>query len=157
MWRSNRPVDRADSIAAPTTSTTSDREAEDTAGELDVAAAPTAAAQTEMATAESASAAARRFRRRAAVLHDADELHSTSPSRWTTSRRPTPTSSPTANVSHRQSPSMPSFEDVDGAITPVAVASTADGYAAVSLDDCTIVLRVARALADGTEGRRAVG
>jgi hypothetical protein len=33
------------------------------------------------------------------------------------------------------------FEDADGTVTEVAVASTADGYAAVSLDDCTIVVR----------------
>ena len=33
------------------------------------------------------------------------------------------------------------FEDAAGTATEVALATTADGYAAVSLDDCTIVLR----------------
>ena len=33
------------------------------------------------------------------------------------------------------------FEDADGLITEIAVGATADGYAAVSLGDCSIVLR----------------
>ena len=33
------------------------------------------------------------------------------------------------------------FEDADGLITEIVVGATADGYAAVSLGDCSIVLR----------------
>jgi hypothetical protein len=43
------------------------------------------------------------------------------------------------------------FEDADGTVTDVVVASTDDGYAAVSLDDCTIVVRTPAA-ADEADG-----
>jgi hypothetical protein len=51
----------------------------------------------------------------------------------------------------RSSPPDAVFEDEDGTVTEVAVASTADGYAAVSLDDCAIVLRTPSA-ADQADG-----
>ena len=56
---------------------------------------------------------------------------------------PPPVAEVIAACEEGPSPAPPEarFEDDDGVLTDIAVALTADGYAAVALDDCAIVLR----------------
>ncbi len=83
------------------------------------------------------------------VLRDADQLRSFAESLEDT---PPPLDDVVADceTGPRSSPPDAIVEDADGTVTDVAVASTADGYAAVSLDNCAIVLRTPSA--DQAEG-----
>jgi hypothetical protein len=74
------------------------------------------------------------------VLRDVDELRAFAESRAVT---PPPLNDVVAGCEANSRSSRPDavFADADGVATDVIVASTADGYAAVSLDDCTIVVR----------------
>ena len=74
------------------------------------------------------------------VLHDADQLRSFAES---LDDAPPPLADVVADCEGGTRARTPDamFEDTGGTITEVAVASTEDGYAAVSLADCTIVVR----------------
>jgi hypothetical protein len=135
-----------------------------TAAELETAEEPLAAAPTEMMAAEAAptetvgttaiamdaAAAAPDATGEPPVLRDADQLSSFAESLEET---PPPLDDVVADcgVGPRSFPPDAMVEDADGTVTEVAIASTDDGYAAVALDNCAIVLRAPSA-ADQADG-----
>jgi hypothetical protein len=144
-------------VAAPSSTTATELEAAEeplVAAPNDVATAElatTAVVTMAMATTEFAmDAAAAPAAEAPPVLDGADQLRSFAES---LDDAPPPLDDVVADCQAGPRPSPPEavFEDEDGTVTEVAVASTADGYAAVSLDDCAIVLRSPSA-ADVAEG-----
>ncbi len=99
-----------------------------------------AAAPTEMATAESViDAAGAPAGAALPVLHDAGDLRTFAEG---LADDPPAVDEVVADCEReRQLEPDAEFEDANGDTVAVVVARTADGYAAVSLDDCTIVLR----------------
>jgi hypothetical protein len=113
----------------------------------------TAAATTTLATTElamDAAAAAPAAASESPVLQDADQLRSFAES---LDVAPPPLTDVLADCESGRLPSTPDamIEDADSNLSEVVVASTEGGYAAVSLDDCTIVIRTSTA-ADEAEG-----
>jgi hypothetical protein len=134
--------------AAPTTtgvSTTAvaaDVASAATVSELEAADAPLAAAPSELVTEASASDAAAPAAAATplVVVRDADDLRAVAES---LDPEP-PSDAAVVATCERQPPAMTpdaEFAEADGTFTPVAVASTSGGYAAISLDDCTVLLR----------------
>jgi hypothetical protein len=140
-------------VAAPSVTTAAEFETADeplAAPPPDVATAPaetTAQAATALATTDIMmdAAAAPAVAEESPVLHDADQLRSFA---QTLGDTPPPLDDVVTDCEAGRRPSPPDamFEDADGTVIDVAVASTADGYAAVSLDDCAIVLRTSSAV-----------
>jgi hypothetical protein len=97
-------------------------------------AAPTEAAAAEAAPEAAAASAAGSLR----VIRDATELGAVARS---LEREPPSVADAISDCEDESVQADAVFEDAGGVVTEIVVASTADGYAAVSLADCTIVLR----------------
>jgi hypothetical protein len=97
-------------------------------------AAPTEAAAAEAAPEAAAATAAGSLR----VIRDATELGAVAQS---LEREPPSVADAISDCEDESVQADAVFEDAGGVVTEIVVASTADGYAAVSLADCTIVLR----------------
>jgi hypothetical protein len=126
--------------AAPTTTTARAGEPGATASADEAADAPMVAAPTEMATAESViEAAGAPADASLPVLHDPGDLRTFAAG---LADDPPAVDEVVADCEqNRQLEPDAEFEDANGDTVAVVVARTADGYTAVSLDDCTIVLR----------------
>jgi hypothetical protein len=127
--------------AAPTTTTAAVSEPDDVAASAalnETMAAPiaTQASESEFDAAEAPAAATEA----PPVLHDAEDLRTIAEG---LPDDPPAVDDVVAQCEQRQPQSIPDavYEDAEGNDTDVALATTADGYAAISLDDCTIVLR----------------